>query len=289
MTNRLTLGLAQIQPKFADVTANVQKHLDMMQQAAKKGVQVLVFPELSLTGYYLQDLVREVALKIDSPPMMQIRQVSKELALDVVVGFVEETKRRNYYIAAAYISQGEVLHVHHKVYLPTYGQFDDQRYFKSGEQIRAFETPYGRVGMLICEDFWHISASYLLWMDGADLMLFHSASPGRGLDERETLGTERNVNNYLQVYSRLYTTYVAHCNRVGFEGGEVFWGGSAIYAPTGELVVKAPSFEESLICQTVDLDALRRARAATETLRDERLSLTMRELERIRDSIWHTH
>ena len=287
MTNRITLGLAQIRPKFADVDANLQKHLDMMQHGAEQGVQVMIFPELSLTGYYLQDLVREVALTIDAPQMMQIREASQKLNMDVVVGFVEETNRHNYYIAAAYISQGEILHVHHKVYLPTYGQFDDQRYFKTGEHIRAFDTRFGRVGMLICEDFWHASASYVLWMDGADLMLFHSASPGRGVDQQDSFGTDRNVNGYLQTYSTLYTSYVAHCNRVGFEGGELFWGGSAIYAPTGERVVKADTFDETLICQDIDLDAVRRARSTTETLRDERLNLTMRELERIRDNNWH--
>ena len=283
MQSNLTIALAQIQPALANINVNLQKHLQYMRTAAEQGAQLILFPELSLTGYYLRDLVHEMGMTIDSPPMLEIRELSRELDLDVMVGFVEETPRYGHYIAAAYIGQGEVKHVHRKVYLPTYDQFDDGRFFKQGDHIRAFDTRFGRVGMLICEDFWHVSASYVLWMDGAELMLFHSASPGRGVDQRDTLSTERHVNGYMQVYSRLYTTYVAHCNRVGFESGEIFWGGSAIFDTSGEQMCRAESFDEALVIQTVDLAALGRARAITETLRDERLSLTMRELNRIQE------
>lgn len=281
MTTNFKLALAQIQPRLSDINTNLHKHLEIMRQTAEEGASLVIFPELSLTGYYLRDLVPEVGMTISAEPLQQIKALSTELGLDVIVGFVEETPRKNYYIAAAYIQQGSVLHVHHKVYLPTYGQFDDGRFFKAGEHVRAFNTRFGRVGMLICEDFWHISASYLLWMDGAELMYFHSASPGRGLDHQESLGTERSVNSYLQVYSRLYTTYVVHCNRVGFESGEMFWGGSSVFGPDGERETAAPTLDEAVVYQTVDLRALRRARSVTETLRDERLSLTMRELNRI--------
>jgi NAD+ synthase (glutamine-hydrolysing) len=281
VTTNFTLALAQMQPKLADISANLQMHLDTIRQAADAGVELVIFPELSLTGYYLRDLVPEVGMTLNDAPLQQIMALSAELGVDVIVGFVEETTRKNYYIAAAYIECGEVRHVHHKVYLPTYGQFDDGRFFKAGEHIRAFDTRFGRVGMLICEDFWHISASYLLWMDGAELMYFHSASPGRGLDQHDSLGTQRNVNSYMQVYSRLYTTYVAHCNRVGFEAGEVFWGGSSVFDPSGEQVKAAPAFDEALVLENIDLRALRRSRSITETLRDERLDLTLRELSRI--------
>lgn len=281
VTTNFRLALAQMSPKLADINANLQTHLTLMNQAADGGAALVIFPELSLTGYYLQDLVPEVGLKLDAEPLQQLMARSADLDLDVIVGFVEETTRKNYYIAAAYIEQGRLLHVHHKVYLPTYGQFDDGRFFRAGEHIRAFDTRFGRVGMLICEDFWHISASYLLWMDGAELMYFHSASPGRGLDTHDHLGTQRHVNSYMQVYSRLYTTYVAHCNRVGFESGEVFWGGSAVFDPSGEQINAAPSFDDRLVFEDIDLRALRRSRAITETLRDERLSLTLRELNRI--------
>lgn len=278
---RVTIGLAQIHPKFGDVDANVRRHIELMQQAANDGIELLVFPELSLTGYYLRDLVQPLAMTVDDEPMQAIRAASRELDIDVVVGFVDLSGRGNYHIAAAYIQQGDVRHVHHKCYLPTYGQFDDMRYFEPGNAIMAFDTRFGRVGMLICEDFWHVSASYLLWLDGADLMIFHSASPGRGLDEHESLGTERNVNNYLQTYATLYTTHIVHCNRVGFENGENFWGASAIVDPSGNQVLRGPRFEELLLRETIDLAQAERSRRAVATLRDERLTLTLQQLQRI--------
>ncbi len=281
---RVNIGLAQIHPKFGDVAANTTEHIALMQQAAAEGIQLLVFPELSLTGYYLRDLAQPLAMTVDDAPMQAIREASRQLDIDVVVGFVDHSGRGNYHIAAAYIQQGSVAHVHHKCYLPTYGQFDDMRYFEPGNAIMAFDTRFGRVGILICEDFWHVSASYLLWLDGADVMIFHSASPGRGIDEHEALGTERSVNNFLQTYAMLYTTHIVHCNRVGFENGENFWGASAIVDPSGAQVMRGPRFEEALITHTLDLAQAERSRRAIATLRDERLTLTLQQLQRIMSS-----
>ncbi len=112
----------------------------------------------------------------DDPVFQPLLEASR--TLDLVVGFVDEDGRNRFYIASAYLSRGEVLHVHHKVYLPTYGLFDEGRFFAWGDAVQAFDTRFGRVGMLICEDFWHASPPYLLWLDGADLFLFTSASPG---------------------------------------------------------------------------------------------------------------
>ncbi|MCI0711722.1 MAG: carbon-nitrogen hydrolase [Chloroflexi bacterium] len=279
--NNLTLGLAQIHPKFGDVKANVRRHLEIIDEAADNGVQLLIFPELSLTGYVLQDLVYEVALTADSDDLQPIREASLKHGMDVMFGFVDVDQRGRYFIAAAYVSGGKILHVHHKIYLPTYGLFDEGRFFAPGETIRAFDTSFGRVGMLICEDFWHASPNYVLWMDGADLLLLHSASPGRGVTESETLGTARWVELVNQSYGSMFTNYVVHCNRVGYEGGLVFWGGSTIVDPDGEFALKAPYFEEELLVHTIDLNQLRRTRSRLPLLRDERLDLTVRELGRI--------
>src|SRR3990170_2194107 len=178
---KMKLALAQINTHLGDVEANLEEHLRLVEAAREQQVDLLLFPELSLTGYVLQDLATTVALQpnLDDPHFRRLLQASQDL--DLVVGFVEEDRRHRFFIAAAYLSQGEALHVHHKVYLPTYGLFDEGRFFAWGDSIRAFDTRFGRVGMLICEDFWHASPPYLLWLDGADLMLFSSASPGRGL------------------------------------------------------------------------------------------------------------
>ncbi len=278
---KLTIGLAQISPRLGDWQANLDKHLHFIEEAYRQGAELVVFPELGLTGYMLQDLVHDVArLAVpDDPLFVPLLEASHKL--DLVVSFAERDVRGLLYTSSAYLAQGRFIHVHRKVYLPTYGMFDEARDFDLGEQVQAFDTRFGRVGLLICEDFWHASPPYLLWLDGADLMLFTSASPGRGLDEHNWLASSRFVELVNQAYSSLFGCFVAHVNRVGFEDGVNFWGGSTIFGPDGDLIVQAPYFEESLLVTTVDLSALRRARARLPLLRDERPQLTERELKRI--------
>jgi predicted amidohydrolase len=278
---KATLALAQINTKLGNVEANLEKHLEIVHEAHSAGADLLVFPELSLTGYVLQDLASTVAHRpnSDDPVFRPLLEASQKL--DMVIGFVEEDARNRFYIAAAYLSRGEVLHVHRKVYLPTYGLFDEGRFFAWGDSVRAFDTRFGRVGMLVCEDFWHASPPYLLWLDGADLFLFISASPGRGLGTGSELGSARWVDQINQAYAGLYTSFVVHCNRVGFEDGLNFWGGAAVYDPNGEAIARGPLHEEALTMAEIDLNQLHRSRARLPVLRDERTSLVLREMQRI--------
>jgi predicted amidohydrolase len=283
---RLTLALAQINTRLGDVEANLEKHLTLIDEARGRGADLVLFPELSLTGYGLQDLASSVARRptSDDPVFRRLLKASREI--DVLLGFVEADLRQRFYVSAAYLSQGEVLHIHRKVYLPTYGLFDEGRFFATGNQIRAFTTRFARCGVLICEDFWHASPPYLLWLDGADLMFFLSASPGRGLNQSERLESARWVEQINQAYASLFTAFVAHTNRVGFEDGLNFWGGATVFDPNGNLVARGPYHEEALTLAEIDLDQLHRTRARLPLLRDERTALTQRELERIlnRDS-----
>jgi predicted amidohydrolase len=283
---RLTLALAQINTRLGDVEANLEKHLKIIDEARGRGADLVLFPELSLTGYGLQDLASSVARRptSDDPVFRRLLKASREI--DVLLGFVEADLRQRFYVSAAYLSQGEVLHIHRKVYLPTYGLFDEGRFFAMGNQIRAFTTRFARCGVLICEDFWHASPPYLLWLDGADLMFFLSASPGRGLNQSQRLESARWVEQINQAYASLFTAFVAHTNRVGFEDGLNFWGGATVFDPNGNLVARGPYHEEALTCAEIDLDQLHRTRARLPLLRDERTALTQRELERIlnRDS-----
>ncbi len=278
---RLKLALAQISTHLGDVPANLQKHLDLIQQAKAQGADLLVFPELSLTGYVLQDLVASVAHRPndEDPVFRPLLEASRDL--DLVVGFVDEDHRHRFYIASAYLSAGRVLHVHHKVYLPTYGLFDEGRFFAWGDSIQAFDSRFGRVGMLICEDFWHASPPYLLWLDGADIFLFSSASPGRGLNDREKLESARWVERVTKAYASMFTSFVAHANRVGFEDGLNFWGGATVFDPDGEELAHGPYFQEALTFAELDLNQLRRTRARLPLLRDERTGLVQKELNRI--------
>lgn len=278
---KFQLALAQINTCLGNLQANLEKHLALIQEARQAGADLLVFPELSMTGYVLQDLVSSVAItpQADDPIFRHLLQASHEI--DVVVGLVEEDSRHRFYIAGAYLSKGQVVHTHHKVYLPTYGLFDEGRFFAWGDEIRAFDTRFGRMGILICEDFWHASPPYLLWLDGADFLLFTSASPGRGLSSDARLESARWVEHINQAYASLFTIFVAHANRVGFEDGLNFWGGSTLFDPNGELLAQGPYFDEGLICAEIDLNQLHRTRARLPILRDERTALTMRELNRI--------
>jgi NAD+ synthase (glutamine-hydrolysing) len=278
---QLTLALAQINTTLGDVQANLEKHLSVIRDAKASGADPVLFPELSLTGYVLQDLVPAVATltEADDPVFRALLEASR--TVDLVVGFVDEDPRHRFYIASAYLSQGALVHLHHKVYLPTYGLFDEGRFFAPGDSVRAFDTRFGRLGMLICEDFWHASPPYLLWQDGADLLLFSSASPGRGLASKSKLESSAWVEQTNRAYAGLFTAFVAHSNRTGFEDGLNFWGGSTVYDPDGKLLVQAPYFEEALTLCEIDLNQLHRTRARLPLLRDERLELVQRELERI--------
>ncbi len=278
---KLTLSLAQINTQLGNVQANLDKHLALAKRAWQDGADLLVFPELSLTGYALQDLVPSVACRPapDDPVFKRLLEASRDL--DLVAGFVEEDSRHRFYIASAYLSQGDILHVHRKVYLPTYGMFDEGRFLDAGDQVRAFNTRFGRAGLLICEDFWHASPPYLLWLDGADLMLFSSASPGRGLTGEPRLSSSAWVEHTNRAYANLFTTFVAHANRTGFEDGLNFWGGSTVFDPDGTLLVQAPYYEEALTCAEIDLNQMHRTRARLPLLRDERPELVQRELDRM--------
>ncbi len=279
---KFTLALAQIDTVLGDVDANLEAHRRWIREARGQGADLVVFPELSLTGYIVQDLVPQVARNpFDADPVFRaLLEASRDL--DLVVGFVEADARYRFFNSAAYLSQGRVVHVHRKVYLPTYGMFDEGRFFAWGDHVEAFDTRFGRMGLLICEDFWHVSPPYLLWLDGADVLLMPTASPGRGIvPAAERLDTARWVEMVVQAYAGLFTVFTALANRVGYEDGIHFWGGSALFGPDGVALAQGPYHDEALVVHEVDLRALHRARARLPLLRDERTALFQRELARI--------
>jgi predicted amidohydrolase len=286
---KIKIALAQINTHLGDPEANLDKHLEYAGEAKAAGAELLVFPELSLTGYALQDLATSVAHHPtqNDPIFAPLIETSKDL--DLVVGFVDEDQRHRFYIAAAYLSGGDVVHIHHKVYLPTYGLFDEGRFFAWGDSVRAFDTRLGRVGIAICEDFWHASPPYILWIDGADIFIFTSASPGRGLTSEPKLESARWVEQINRAYANLFTSFVVHSNRTGYEDGLNFWGGSTVFDPNGDNLVKGPYHEEALLVTEIDLNQLHRTRSRLPLLRDERTGLIQRELDRIATSVRGNH
>jgi predicted amidohydrolase len=279
---RFQVGLAQMAPRLGDVTHNLQRHLALVEEAKAQGVDLLLFPELGLTGYTLKDLVPSVALRptADDPVFQQLLVASE--GMDLVVGFIEESERHVFYNSAAYLSAGRLVHLYRKVYLPTYGLFDEGRFWGSGDRLRAFDTRFGRMALLICRDVWHLSASYLAVMDGADTILAISAAPGWGVEDgQDRLTRAQSWERLIRCLAQFLTCYYFYCNRVGCEDGVPFFGGSLAVAPGGRLLAQAPDLEEVLIIATWDTATLRRVRSQSTFLRDERLDLTLRELQRI--------
>jgi predicted amidohydrolase len=200
----------------------------------------------------------------------------------VVVGFVEESSRHRFYNTAIYAEGGRIVHVHHKVYLPTYGLFDEQRYFAAGERIQAFDTArFGRVGILICEDFWHLSAATIMQAEEVDLLICAANSPARGIDGQK-VRTAEIYEQLAQTFAQLLGAAVIVVNRVGFEDGLCFWGGSMAIGPDGRTVAQAPMLDEALCVAVFDPAELRRQRLITPLSRDERLLVTIEELNRIK-------
>ncbi len=285
----VSIALAQFYPRLGDVAANLAAHLTIIAGAAATGAGLVVFPELSLTGYFLKDQVPEIALGLDSPEIGALRDASRDGAIDIVAGLILESERHTFYNASLYISGGEVVHVHRKVYLPTYGLFDEQRYVAAGDRFRAFDAPLGRrtdrhwrAGILICEDLWHPSAATLLARQGVDLIICPSASPGRGLLQGEAVGTASSYDAMTRTYAQLFTTYVLYCNRSGFEDGVGFWGGSRVVDPVGTVVAEVHGSQESVLFHSIERSAVRRARVAYPLLRDERNDVNDAETDRLR-------
>jgi predicted amidohydrolase len=270
--------LVQFSPRLGGLEDNLRRHLEMIGQAAAAGRDLVVFPELSLTGYYLRDLVSQVSLTRDSPEFQALLEASRKI--HVVVGLVEETPSFDLYCTGAYLAEGEVRHLHRKVYLPTYGMFDEGRYLTPGASLHTFPTPWGPMGLLICEDIWHPSAPYVLSRQGMDTLIVISASPLRGV-EPGGLAVQQTYEQMISVYATLFQCHVLFCNRAGVEDGVTFWGGSQAVSPATGQLAAAPLLEETHLDVDLDRAHLRMARLATPLLADERLELTLRALERI--------
>ena len=287
---RRVLALAQIAPVLGDLAQNVAMHQKNLAEAKAAGADLVIFPELSLTGYQLQDLAPEVAMRRNDPRLLALATLTTG-GPSAVVSFVESTDDHRLFAAAALLERGEVRHVARKCYLPTYGPFDERRFLAAGDAIRATRASIGGpsvtgdvgIGIGVCEDFWHPTLPSILAQDGAELLINVAAGPARGasVDADEGLGSAASWGTLLRATAALTTSYVAFTNRVGVDESLIFWGGSRVIGPDGVVLAEAPLFEEALLLAEIDLDEVGRARSALPLLRDERLELTRRELDRI--------
>jgi predicted amidohydrolase len=278
---KFTIALAQIDPVLGDMPRNIEKHLVMARRALDAGAQLVVFPELSLSGYSVRDMHWDLAVNLqrDATRFQPLIDMSRSIA--IIAGGVEEGPGFATFNAAFLFDKGAVQTVHRKTYPPTYGMFEEMRYFSPGSVVRAFDSRFGRLGVLVCEDLWHLSLPYLLALDGAQLIVALVASPTRvaaGSDKLQVATV--NAENH-RAYARLLSVYLTFCNRVGYEDGVNFWGGSEIVGPDGETLTTAKLFEEDLILAVIDDDEIRRARRFSRHFLDEDIELVRRELRRI--------
>ncbi len=275
------IALAQVDTRLGDLDANLEIASDAIRRASTEGAQLLLLPELALSGYLLQDLVPDVAIRADDPRLLALGRDAPGML--VAVGFVEETDEHRYCNSAALVRDGALVGLHRKVYLPTYGLFDEGRFTRPGDRIRTHATgdPIGRIGLSVCEDFWHASLPMLQALDGADLLVNLAAGPSRAPGSSAGLAAIEGWHKMQDTYALLGTVPLAFCNRVGNEEGLTFWGGSRVLAADGSTVVQAPLWEEALVVGTLDTDDLRMARYGLPLLADERLELVRRELDRI--------
>jgi predicted amidohydrolase len=276
------VALAQIAPALGQLDANVARHHELIEEARSKDADLVVFPELGLTGYQLQDLAADVAIRLDDPRLTDLAAATADLS--VIVSFVEESADHRLFIAAALLEDGEIRHVHRKLFLPTYGLFDERRFFAHGDVLRAVPTRLGvGMGIAICEDFWHLTVPQILALDGAQILVNVSSSPGRDLAATNEvgLGTATSWRTLMRTYAQLTTTFVVFCNRVGVDESISFWGGSEIIGPNGAAILSAPLYDEGLFVSEIATADIRRERIGLPLLRDERPEFQVRELSRI--------
>ena len=272
----MKIAIAQCAPALGAMKRNLEMHREWIGKARAADAKIVVFPELSLTGYHLKDLAADVACAADDPILEPIAHASRDI--DITAGFVERSNDAKLHIAQGYWSGGTLRHVHRKVYLPTYGIFDDGRYFGPGERFETFESAVGTAGIAICEDLWHVSVPYLYAAGGASVVFAPADSPGRGVAEGGDLGTAASCRMMDRFYAQYLTVYVVFANRVGLEDGIAFWGGSEVIGPDGTVIARAKEFEPELLVAEIDLELVARERVRNPLLRDERPDLVFRAL-----------
>lgn len=269
----LRAACAQLAPEKGRPAANLDRIAEAARQAQAEGADLVAFPESIVTGYFLEGGVIEHAM----PTSSLVEELAARLTdltdpLDLVVGFYEVADGI-LYNSAAYVEcvPGSVrtVHVHRKFFLPTYGMFDEARFVAEGREIRAFDTRFGRVGLLICEDVWHSITSTLLALDGAQIIVVPSASPARGF-ETETIGNLDRYRRMIRALCEEHGVFGLNPMLAGFEGGKGFVGGSRIVDPFGLTLGEAVIGDEALLIADLDFEDLTIARAQSPLLADLR-------------------
>lgn len=276
---KFKISCAQIAPVLGDIERNIKLHLKYIDKAIAKKADMVVFPELSLTGYSVKDLNLELAINpYKSKLLSPLAERSKKIS--IICGGIEEDEDFGIYNSAFYFEGGGLKFTHKKVYPPDYGMFEEIRYFSRGKKADVHETKFGKLGVLVCEDLWHISLPLLQALKGAKIIIGIANSPTRlALNAKSKILKNYEINSEQhKAYARLLSVYMVFCNRVGYEDGVNFWGGSEIVDPFGNIDIAAKFFDEDIITSELNLNSVKRARQLARHFLDEDVNFLRNEV-----------
>lgn len=292
--DKIKVAVVQYAPVYAKIGKNLDRHAEIIKETAKSGADLAVFPELSLTGYFLRDLTHRMMMPAGLlEKELNARCKGKKLP-DVALGFVEEGESHHPYNSFAYFAHTpggyKLSHIHRKCFLPTYGMFEDARFFAPGRNLGVFETKFGKIGLLLCEDAWHPMSFYIEALKGAEIIIVASASPARGISGPKPYNLEYwdRLNSSA---AATWATYIIYASRTGVEDSVVFSGGSAVFSPSGDKLVFSPEVAVApngyeLAFADIEKSELRRARETTPLLRDENLALFSEEIGNLKSNYY---
>jgi predicted amidohydrolase len=277
----MRITLAQAASQLGEVDANLERAAEIVAAGGRESSDVVVFPELFLTGYALGQVDRDMSMSADDPRLTQLSTIAPET--DVLMGFYEDGLGVHNYNAAAYYDAEALVHTHRKLYLPTYDIFEERKHFSPGQSMRAFDTRQGRVATLICNDAWQPHLVFLAVQDGARVLLVPTNSAQSRFPEQYDSKTYwRDITVF---YARMFQCYVVFCNQVGDEGEHLrFWGGSHIVDPWGKIACALPENEEAIVTTEIDLAMVRKRRREVPLVREARLGLLAREANRLAEA-----
>ena len=256
----VSLLLAQTGPKLGNKERNLKQISEQASKARRKNVDLLIFPELHLTGYTMRDEVSHLAEPIPGPSTRKVETIAREHRVHVIFGMPEESEVKGViHNTAVFVGPKGLIGKYRKIHLPTHSVFEERRYYRPGQEASVFRTDIGIIGLNICYDLYFPELTRLQALQGAELVVCISASPGLRRRFFEGFCLSRAMEN---------AVYLAYVNRVGIEEGLQFWGGSRVIAPNGSVLAQCKyDVEEFQICK-VDLGEVSRARAFIPTIKD---------------------
>lgn len=273
----MRIALAQTAPVLGDIDANLKVARELVAEARAGGADMTVFGELALSGYSVGEVDDDLGLRPDDPRLRELAAAAGPGG--VLVGFCEATAGIHNYNSAAYFEAGELRHVHRKLYLPTYGPFEERKHFSPGQALRAYPTAWGRAATLICNDAWQPQLAFIAAQDGARVLLVPTNS-AQSLSP-EHFSSQEYWEDITRFYARMFQCFIVFVNRVGAEGALRFWGGSHVMDPWGARLAEAPRDSTALTLVDVDLEQVRKRRRQIPLVREARLAVLEREIRRL--------